>query len=414
MSDQPPPFWHQFGHFFRYMQKDKLFFQITLLAVANIFLVIPSIIITILIGSLLFLTSYKLAFEVLHTVASGQLDYQDNQTFDIDDKIGFKAVAMAVLQILIYLFIYRYDPPVGLALLIGTVLVTPAYLMVLSQTQSVLSAFNPVNLLLVMTRIGGEYIALLIFFIGCSALNLLIRFALADALPGIIGEVLLAWLLYFLLVFSFLVIGYVMYRHADDLGQDTIDTTKVKPDLSGHPDPIKDRIKGLMSQHKYSEVIAIVRELEKEGSRKDLHGYQQQAEQALTKQQRQRPEDRLVQLVQERHMREALTMALSYIDDGHHIKPLDPKPISQLIRFAFDNNQFNETLKLCRGFDQRYPMDHQEIVDNYFLVAKIYYQHNRQQQCRQLLESLVSKYGNTTNIRAVKSYLTGLEKMSDR
>ena len=138
-----------------------------------------------------------------------------------------------------------------------------------------------------------------------------------------------------------LVIGYVMYRHADDLGQDTIDTIQVKPVPGGHQDPIKDRIKDLMSQHKYQEVIGIVRELEAEGERQDLHTYQQQAQQALTKQHRQRPEDRLVQLIQEADMRAALAMALSYIDDGHHIKPLDPKPISQLIRFAFGNNQFS-------------------------------------------------------------------------
>jgi len=414
MSEGLPPFWKNFGYFFRYMQKDQLYFQITLLAIANILLVIPSIIITLLVGALLFLTSYKLAFEVLHTVASGQLSYQDNQTFDIDDKIGFKAIAMAIIQLLIYLFIYRYDPAVGLSLLILTVLVTPAYLMVLSQTQSVWPAFNPLNLVLVMTRIGAEYIALLVFFVACSALNLLLRYTLADSLPGIIGEVLLAWILYFLLIFSFLVIGYVMYRHADELGQDTIDTIQVKPDTSGHIDPIKDRIKDLMQQHKYQEVIAIVKELEAEGDRKDLHTYQQQAEQALTKQLRQRPEDRLARLVEDRQMREALAMALSYIDDGHHIKPMDPKPISQLIRYAFDNNQFNQVLKMSRGFDQRYPMDHQDIVDNYFLVAKIYYQHNRQEQCRKLLQSLISKYGNTANIRAVRSYLTGMEKMSGR
>ncbi|MFC3195252.1 hypothetical protein ACFODZ_13445 [Marinicella sediminis] len=414
MSDELPPFWKNMGYFFRYMQKDQLYFQITLLALANILLIIPSLIINLIISALLFLTSYKLAFEVLHTVASGHLSYQDKQTFDIDDKIGFKAVAMGVLQILIYLFVYRYDPPIGLSLLICSVLVTPAYLMVLSQTQSVLASFNPANLFLVMTRIGAEYVALLLFFVGCSALNLLIRYYLGGALPGLVGDVLLAWLLYFLLIFSFLVIGYVMYRHADELGQETIDTIHVKPDTSGHIDPIKDRIKELLKHKKYPEVIAIVEELETEGSRKDLHNYLAQAQQALTKQQRLRPEERLSQMVDNRQMKAALELALSYIDDGHHIKPLDPEPINALIRFAFENNRFNETLKLCRGFDHRYPMEHQAIVDHFFLVAKIYYQNKRQEQSKKLLQSLISKYQNTTNINAVKSYLKGIEKLADR
>jgi hypothetical protein len=164
LMDDQPPFWCQFKFFFAYLKQEKLYYQITLLAFANILLLIPSIIISILVGAMLFLASYKLAFEVLHSVSSGRLIYADNGSFEIDDKIGFKAIAMAVLQLLIYLFIYRYDPPVGLALLILTIVATPAYLMMLSQTQDILSSLNPMNLMAVMTRIGFEYAVLLVFF----------------------------------------------------------------------------------------------------------------------------------------------------------------------------------------------------------------------------------------------------------
>ena len=118
IGDNPPPFWKQFGFFFAYLKQEKLYYQITLLAFANILLLIPSIIIVIFVGAMLFLASYKLAFEVLHTVSSGQFTYADGRSYEIDDKIGFKAIAMAILQLLIFLFIYRNDPPVGLALLI--------------------------------------------------------------------------------------------------------------------------------------------------------------------------------------------------------------------------------------------------------------------------------------------------------
>jgi hypothetical protein len=410
MSNKLPPFWKNFAFFFRYLQQDKLYFQITLLALANVLLLFPSIILDVVVGALLFLTSYKLAFEVLHTVAAGQLSYADSRTFEIDDNIGFKAITLAVVQLLIYLFIYRYDPPVGLALLLFSVLLTPAYLMVLSQTQSVLASLNPFNLVTVMGRIGFEYLLLTLFFVGCSALNYAIRLYLGEALPGVIGDVLLAWVLYFLLVFSFLVVGYVMYRHAEDLGQHTIDTLEVHSITEAIPDPIKQRIEELLPRHHYQEVIDIIAELETEGVRHDLGLYLQQAEQALLKQRRQRPEEQLSQLVTDGQLKEALEMALSYIEDGHHIKPLDPEPINRLIRFAYESNRFNATLKLCRGFDQRYPMEHQAIVDHFFLVAKIYDQHNRRPQAKALLSSVISKYQQTANVRALSSYLKGMER----
>lgn len=244
------PFWKKFGFFFQYLKQEKLYYQITLLAFANVILLIPSLIITILASPLLFLASYKLAFEVLHTVSSGQFVYADTRSFEIDDKIGFKAIIMGTLQILIYLFIYRYDPPVGIALLILTTVATPAYLMMLSKTQDVLTSLNPMNLMAVMTRIGLEYYILLVFLLACAGLNFTFRIYVADAMPGIIGDVITAWVLYFLLVFTFLVMGYVMYRHADELGHDTVDTEVFESKPSIDDDPIKERIKTLISQKK--------------------------------------------------------------------------------------------------------------------------------------------------------------------
>ncbi len=113
---------------------------------------------------------------MLHSVSSGQLTYGDGRVDEIDDTIGFKAIAMGVVQIALYLFVFRTDPPLGLALLILTTVVTPAYLMLLCITQSLVAAFNPLNLSSVMGRIGFEYLVLLLFFLLCGALNLLLRY----------------------------------------------------------------------------------------------------------------------------------------------------------------------------------------------------------------------------------------------
>ncbi len=414
LNENPPPFWHQFGFFFSYLKQEKLYFQITLLALGNILLLIPSIIIAILVGAMLFLASYKLAFEVLHTISSGQFVYADSRSYDIDDKIGFKAIAMAVVQLLIYIFVYRNDPAIGLALLILSIVVTPAYLMMLSQTQDILASLNPLNLMTVMSRIGFEYGVLLLFFLLCAAFNFAFRYYSVDLLPGIVGDLLTAWVLYFLLVFTFAVIGYVMYRHADELGHATVDTEVIETQSTDHVDPIKERIKNLIAAQKPQEAIAIIDELKQSEDRTDLDAYLSEAKNQLLLENRQRPVDQLQNLVAEKQHKKAIEMIKEYLADGHFIKPQQASTMSQLIQYAFEKNQFKTVLQLCRDFDKRYPQAHQQIVDNFFLVAKIYYQNKKTEPAIKLLQSLANKYQKTANTQAVNSYLIGIKKLSDK
>ncbi len=413
-SDSSPPFWRQFSFFFSYLKQEKLYFQITLLALANILLLIPSIIISILVGAMLFLASYKLAFEVLHTVSSGQFVYVDGRSYEIDDKIGFKAIVLAVLQLLIFIFIYPHNPSVGLALLILTLVATPAYLMMLSKTQNIASSLNPINLMSVISRIGFEYGTLLLFFLLCAGFNLIFRYYMADLMPGILGELVTAWVLYFLLVLTFLVIGYVMYRHADELGHDTVDTEIINTRPTNQADPIKERIKNLISNNKPEEAIAIIQDLEQSEKRTDLASYLSEAQNLLLHQSRLRPADQLQKLVDEKQYQKAIAMMNEYITDGHFIKPQLASTLSLLIRYAYNNNQYTTVLQLAREFDRRYPQEHQQIVDNFFLVAKIYFENKKKQSASNLLRSLLKKYQRTANTKAVNSYLLGIKKLSDQ
>jgi len=412
MDHNTPPFWHQFGFFFKYLKQEQLYYQITLLALANLLLLIPVIIVTLLVAGVLFLMSYKLAFEVLHTVSSGQMEYGDGRAYEIDTTIGFKAIAMAVLQLAIYLFVFRYDPPVGMALLILTTVVTPAYLMVLCKTQDLLAAFNPVNLTTVMGRIGFEYAMLLVFFLLCGAVNLLFRYFMAQWLPGVVGDVITAWVLYFLLVFTFLVIGYVMYRHADELGHETVDTEVVE-DQTTHPeDPIKDRIIDLLEHGQPQEALDIINEIKAESDRHDLDPYLAQAHSMLVQKARRRPAEQLQDLVDEQQFKAAIEMYFSYAEDGHLLKPKTALTITQMIEYAYNKNQYNVVIKLCRDFDKRYPLEHEQIVSNFFLVAKIQYQNKRIDQAKTLLQSLIKRYQNTANTQGLSSYLKGIEKLN--
>jgi len=412
-NSNPPPFWRQFGFFFRYLKQEKLYYQITLLAFANILLFIPSLIIYILVWSMLFLTSYKLAFEVLHTVSMGQFEFGDLKTYEIDDKIGFKAMSMGVIQLLIFFFVLRNDPATGIALLLLTLIATPAFLMMLCKTQSVLASLNPLNLITVISRIGLHYLWLLVFFILCAVINLLLARYLNQLIPSFIGDIFTAWVLYFFLVFTFLVIGYVMYYKADELGYDTIDTEVIETIKEQPNDPIKERIIYLIENKKPKEAIAVIEDLKAEEQRTDLDAYLSKAKQQLIEHNRQRPADQLQLMVDAKQYKAAIEMMLTYLEDGHFIKPKNVNTLSQLIHYAFETNQFGVVIKLCRDIDKRYPLEHQAIVDNYFLVAKIYYQQKKTEQAEKLLQALVNKYNTFAKTQSVSSYLKGIKKLKD-
>ncbi|WP_223786657.1 hypothetical protein [Marinicella meishanensis] len=137
---------------------------------------------------------------------------------------------------------------------------------------------------------------------------------------------IVAWVLYFLLVLTFLVIGYVMYRHADELGHDTVDTETVADQTSHPEDPIKDRVIELIAANQAKEAIDIIEEMQAEEGRHDLDPYWAQAQSMVVSQGRQRPADQLQALVAEGRFKAAMDMYDSYVDDGHSLKPQRPIP----------------------------------------------------------------------------------------
>ncbi|KAA3641648.1 MAG: hypothetical protein DWP95_06440, partial [Proteobacteria bacterium] len=296
-----PPFWRRFGFFLAYIRQDKLFFQITLLALFNLLLAIPSFIIQIIIHISLFLASYKLAFEVLNNLSRGEFTYRDSFSYQMSEVIGFKALGMPVLQLLLFIFVFRYDPSTGAVLLFLTTLLTPAFLMILAQSQSLIVAMNPSKQIQIATRIGAEYGLLTVFFVLLSGLNLLIRHLLSGVLPPLIEVVLMAWILYFLLVFSFSVIGYVMYRHADSIGHETMDNMEDRQSsqsaTQAKQDPIKQRIEDLLEAGDGQQALVIINEISQNQQRNDLNRYRLDAQHQARQQQTTIPTERIQQLV---------------------------------------------------------------------------------------------------------------------
>ncbi len=408
-----PPFWRRFGFFFAFIRQEKLFFQVTLLAFLNLLLAIPSFIIQIFVQISLFLASYKLAFEVLSSMSRGEFQYRDSFAFHVTELIGFKALGMPVLQLLLFIFVFRYDPLTGASLLLLTTILTPAFLMILAESQSLINALNPLTQIQIATRIGAEYVALTLFFVLMSGLNLLIRYVLNGVLPALIEVVLLAWLLYFLMVFSFSVIGYVMYRHADSIGHETMDTVEDRQSQQSKTDdhdPIKHRIEELLAAGDGQQALNIIDEVSKQEQRDDLNRYRLDAQHLARQQQAVTPADQIHHLVAEKQYRRAMQLFQQHHEKGQLIRPAHVSDVLSLIKYNLQNNKHDWVVRLYKLLTRNFPKHHQDIVDAGHIAAQSYYQLNEVDKARRLLQRLIRQYQETANTNQLKSYLIGIKQ----
>ena len=397
--------------FVNYMGSNKLFFLITALAVASVLELIPIPFVGYLVAIMLFLAAYKVAFEVMLDVADGHFSFEDKYSLGVSDTIGFKAMALPVIQILIVLFVSRGNPSLSTALLIVTFFLTPAYLMLLSQTDHVVSALNPIALVEIVKRLGLDYWLLFAFMVCTGALHLLIQYTIIDTMPLWLENMVMSFLLYYLLVFNFLVMGYVIYHNSDELDytphdvEDTRGQTKVDDN-----DPIKRRIEELIENKDPKGAMAIIKDMQKEG-REDLDALAHQAQNLLTVSSRLSPKEKLTQLIQQKEMAEALALWKTYQQDGHSLRPDEAEEMEKLISYCNDKHLFAQVIQMVKGLDKHYAHAPQFIVDQFFLSAKILYQNKKPEQAGKLLQSIITKYEGKANISAVASYLKGLQKM---
>ncbi len=397
--------------FFSYMGSTKLFYLLSALAVASILEMIPIPFWGFLVSVMLFLAVYKVSFEVMLDVADGHFAFEDKYNKNISDTIGFKALGLPAIQLLILFFVTPQNPALSMALLVVSLFITPAYLMLLSQTDHVLSALNPVQLVEIVKRLGLDYWLMFGFLMVVGALVLLIEYLLNGLLPSWLDRIVYSLIYYYSLIFTFLVMGYVMYYHADELDHTPHDTedTRGKQNVDDG-DPIKRRIEELIENKDPQSALAIIKDMQKEG-RDDLDALAHKAQNLLTVKSRQSPKEYLTQLIHQKEWSKATELWKSYQQDGHVLRPDEATDMGQLITHCNNKHQFAHVIQMVKGLDKAYPHEPQFIVDQFFLSAKILYQNKKTEQAGKLLQSIINKYDSKANVSAVSSYLKGLQKM---
>lgn len=397
-------------YFLSYLQQDKLFYLLGGLAAANILALVPIPFWPLLVSVLLFLAAYKVAFELLLAVAEGDFEFRDRQDLGVGNTIGFKAFVPMLLVVLVVTLVLPNHWLLGVSLSVGILFFLPAYLMLLSQSQSVSAALNPLALVEVVVRVGLDYVLL-------AAVVLLLSWV-RDWLEGFLLELEPQWLVmvvfyfvaYYLLAFMFVMMGYVIYSHADDLGVVLPDVEDVtgKIDLDAG-DPVRQRVVELIGNQRPQEALQVVEELEREG-RGDLGVLKAQAMNLLRLESHHSAAQQWQQLIERKQWREAAEFWKS-ADDVDALVLSGPEPVARLIDWCHERHYDGLAVQLCLSLEKHYPDSEQMVVDYLFLAAKLLYQNKQVLQAVRLLERTIGRYQQRANVGALQSYLTGLHKM---
>lgn len=213
------PFWNRIGAFFRYPFHSDPLIVITICTLVPI--VAPANLIGILIWLVLALALFKYTYAVINHTAEGHLKPPSVSVAFTGS--GFNIV---ILQLLVFIVMGGL---VGLAASVGgpllmllalafVVLALPASIMVLAMERSVGAAVNPMNLAVLISRIGTPYfllygyLILLLLASGMAQDFALTQFPiwLSQPLSGFLNST------FTLILFNML--GYLLFQYQEELG----------------------------------------------------------------------------------------------------------------------------------------------------------------------------------------------------
>src|SRR6185312_14221585 len=189
---------------------------IVAIAVAHLVQFVPAL------GSILDLlvwaSFFQYAFEVLRWSANGRTEAPEI-ALTVSAGVGRYAVALAILiSALIMLTNYFFGR--AAAFVVGALLMSalPAMMMILALEEGLLRALNPLVWLMIAARIGRSYLILAGLFIGALFVQSIVALMLEPAVPGFVAVPLVYFVVGYLMIANFHLIGSVIHEHSDELG----------------------------------------------------------------------------------------------------------------------------------------------------------------------------------------------------
>ncbi len=370
------PFWNRIGSFFRYpFHSDPLI----VIAICTLVPVIaPANLIGILIWLLLALALFKYTYAVINHTAEGHLKPPSVSVAFTGS--GFNIV---ILQLLVFILMGGL---VGAAAMVGgpllmmlalafVVLALPASIMVLAMERSVGAAVNPMNLAVLISRIGSPYFLLYGYLILLTLASGVAQDFALNHFPFWLSQPLSGFLNSTFTLILFNMLGYLLFQYQEELGfasdiqGDTADVDMHQRDRSTRFDADIDMN---LKDGNYDRVQGMLKEALKRNRDDALRiGQLYQlliARNDATELYQYHP--RILDWLADRNDGEGIASVLGLLEQAEPGFKLDaPELAVRCARCLYLRGQFKQVLRLLQDFHKRFP-DSEELAPAYLLVAQ--------------------------------------------
>ena len=382
------------------------------IAVAHLVTLLP---VGFILDLLVWAAFFKYALEVLRWSANGRTQAPEI-AFTVSDSVGRYAMLLLVLsQVALIMVLMFYGPLPTLILGIVLMIGMPAMMMILSLDEGMARALNPIAWLMLAERIGVQYLLLVGFFVVAIVLQSVVAYALSPILPSFFSTPLISFVVNYLMIVNFHLIGSVIHEHAEDLGY--AGHMELKDDVP-HTDPSRKILDSARNRAATGDVRGAIQLLREElGTHPELlmlhdeyrHWLQQDGDKAELVAHGKIYIPALLAQGQERRAIEVMRANL-VADPAFTLD--QPEQITQLAHAAAEAGQTQLTLNLLAGFHKRF-RNNPDIGRNYLLAAKLWAERmNKEMQARAMLQQIKIMLPNDPIMPQVDAYLAYLDKLA--
>jgi len=370
------PFWNRLGAFFRYPFHTDPLIVIAICTLVPL-LVKPNIV-GIIITLLLALALLKYTYDVIRHTAEGHM-----KPPPVSVAFTGSGFSIVFLQLLVFVLMGGL---VGAAAMIGggllmmlafafVILALPASIMVLAMERSVGAAVNPMNLAVLISRIGTPYFLLYGYLILLTLASGAAQDFAVTHFPPWFSQPLAGFLNSTFTLILFHMLGYLLFQYQEELGfasdlQDADDpadnhhrdrSTRFDADIDmnlkdGNYDRVQSMLKEALKKdpHNAQRLGQLFHLLSARNDTADLYRYH----------------PRLLDWLATRNDGDGvanLLTTLEQVEPGFRLD--DPELAVRCARALYQRGHYKAVLKLLQDFHKRFP-DSQELAPAYLLVAQ--------------------------------------------
>jgi len=358
---------------------------------------------------------FKYAFEVLRWSANGR-ERAPEISFTVGDGVARFAMLLLVLsEVAIIVLAYVYGAGPAFALGVALMFAMPAIITILAVDENFIGALNPFAWIAMAIRLRGTYLVLVGVFCAALFVQSIVAAALANVLPGILVTPLVFFVVNYLMIANFHLIGWVIHENADELGYSGHLELHALPADAGPDERIIDAARRRAASGDVAGSAALLRD--EIGVRPEAlalhaelrHWLHESDEKSELVGQGRRYIPQLLAFNQDHAALEVARDCLA-IDPAFTLDKAED--VTRLASAAATAGRSQLALHLLTGFHKRF-RNHADIARNYLLAAKIMAERlNKEMQARALLQQIKIVLPEDPLIPEVDAYIAFLDKLA--